>query len=212
MMRGLGAVVYKELRQARRDPATLFLALLIPVVQLLIFGFAIDTEIRRIPTVVVDRAQVRASRDLEAALAATDVFRIEYRVPGRDEALSLLRSGRARVAVFVPEDLEASLLAGTTVPIQFLIDGSDSSLSLNAQMAALGTTLALSERFRSGPGPATLFEARPRLLYNPDGRSETFFVPGLAGIILRRGLEDDKVLGFVSLLFVGHVRPLRPFV
>ena len=69
-LRGLRAVVTKELRQVRRDPATLFLALLIPVVQLTIFGYAIDTEIRDIPTVVVDRSRTRSSRAFTEALGA----------------------------------------------------------------------------------------------------------------------------------------------
>lgn len=184
MFRGLGGVVYKELIQARRDPATLFLALAIPVIQLTIFGYAIHTEIRDIPTVVVDRAKVRVGREFVEALEATDTFHIVGHAADRDDAMTLLREGRAKTAVLLPDDLEERLLAGKTAAIQFLIDGSDSNMALQAQAAALGTASNFSQRL-SARAPAPPIEARPRLLYNPDGRSETFFVPGLAGIILQ---------------------------
>jgi ABC-type multidrug transport system permease subunit len=216
VLSGLAAVVYKELRQARRDPATLFLALLIPVIQLTIFGYAIDTEIRDIPTVMVDRARIRASRDLEAALEATDVFEVRFRVDTRDEALTLLRSGRAHVAVLVPEDLEKRLLADETVAVQFLIDGSDSNLALNAQHAAAGTVRAASGKRLPGEPPAAAFEARTRLLYNPDGTSSRFFVPGLAGIILQLitmvltafAIVRERERGTLEQLLVTPVSPL----
>ncbi len=184
MFRGLGAVVYKELLQARRDPATLFLALAIPVIQLTIFGFAIHTEIRDIPVVVVDRAGVRVGREFVRALEATGTFRIVGHAADRNEALALLRAGRAKTAVLLPDDLPERLLAAETAFVQFLIDGSDSNMAMQAQAAALGTASSFSQRL-AARAPAPAIEARPRLLYNPDGRSETFFVPGLAGIILQ---------------------------
>ncbi len=184
--RGLGAVVYKELRQVRRDPATLFLALLIPVVQLTIFGYAIDTEVRDIPTVVVDRSRTRESRAFAEALRSTGTFRLLSEAADRDEALSLLRAGRARVAVLFPPDLAESLLSGAPAPVQVLIDGSDSNLANQAQAAALGLAIEHARRAAAGSGAlAPVFDVRPRFLYNPDGRSERFFVPGLAGIILQ---------------------------
>ena len=103
--RGLDAVVYKELRQARKDPATLVMALLIPVIQLTIFGFAIDTEIRDIPTVVVDGARTRTSREFAQGLQATGTFRIVGEAADRDAALSLLRSGVVRTAVIFPSSV-----------------------------------------------------------------------------------------------------------
>ena len=184
MGNGFWAVVYKEMRHIRRDPATLFLALLIPVVQLLIFGYAIDTEVKDVPTVVVDRARTRTSRELVEALAATGTFRVVGEVADREEALSRLRAGHAKVAVLFSEELDERLLAGESAPVQVLIDGSDSSMAQQAQAAALGVALTWAERHAPEARVAPI-EMRPRLLYNPDGRSESFFVPGLAGIILQ---------------------------
>ncbi len=183
---GLGAVVYKELRQVRRDPATLFLALLIPVLQLTIFGWAIDTEVRDIPTVVVDRARTASSRAFADALTATGTFRILGEVESRDAALATLRRGEARVAVLFPEEFDDDLLHGRPAPVQLLIDGSDSNTANQAQAAALGLAFDQSRRRANAAGASPpAFDVRPRFLYNPDGRSESFFVPGLAGIILQ---------------------------
>jgi ABC transporter DrrB family efflux protein len=217
VLRGLGAIVYKELRQVRRDPATLFLALLIPVVQLSIFGYAIDTEIRDIPTIVVDRARTRTSRAFTEALGATGTFRVLGEASDRDEALSRMRAGEARVTVLYPTDLDANLLAGRSAPVQVLIDGSDSNLANQAQAAVLGLGMDRARQVASAGGgaPAT-FDVRPRFLYNPDGRSERFFVPGLAGIILQLvtmvltafAIVRERERGTLEQLLVTPVSPL----
>jgi len=182
----LGAVVYKELRQVRRDPATLFLALFIPSLQLLIFGYAIDTEVKNIPMVVVDRARTRTSRDLTRRLEATGTFRFVGEAADRKEALRSLRRGDAHVAILFPRDLDSRRLAGKPAPVQILIDGSDANLAQQAQAAALGLGISEARRMAAQRGGLPMiYDLRPRFLYNPDGRSERFFVPGLAGIILQ---------------------------
>jgi ribosome-dependent ATPase len=183
--RGLTAVVYKELRQSRRDPATLFLALLIPVIQLTLFGYAIDTEVKDVPMVVVDRARTRTSREFAQEMEATGTFKFVGDAKDRDKALSLLRAGEAKVAVVFGDDLDERLLRNQAAPVQVLIDGSDANLAQQAQNAALGLGIDRSLRRAEGALSLAHFDVRPRLLYNPDGRSETFFVPGLAGIILQ---------------------------
>jgi ABC-type multidrug transport system permease subunit len=184
VLRGLSAVLYKELRQIRRDPASLFLALMVPVIQLAVFGYAIDTEVRDVPTLVVDASRTRASRAFTEALVATGTFRLVGEAADRDEALSRLRSGEARAAVFYPPELEERRLGGDPAPVQLLVDGSDSSLANQAQAAALGLAGELGRR-EGGSSAARRYDVRPRFLYNPDGRSERFFVPGLAAIIVQ---------------------------
>lgn len=181
---GLGAVVYKEMHQIRRDPVSLFLSLAIPVLQLVIFGVAIDTEVRDVPLAVVDLARVRESRDFAAAMEATGVFKVERRGLSRAEALSWLRAGEVKASLLLPEDFAERLLAGETAAAQLLLDGSDSNVAMQAQATAFGVASEFSRRLR-GDDAGAVVEVRPRLLYNPDGRSEAFFVPGLAGIILQ---------------------------
>ena len=187
ILRGFGAIVYKELLQMRRDPASLFLALAIPVIQLVIFGVAIDTEVRDVPMVVVDRAHVRVGRELTQAIAATGTLRVVGYVASRDEALVEIRAGRAKVALLIAEDLEQRLLAGESAAVQVLVDGSDSNLGHQSQAAALGAAASVARRLAEAKGASATssIEVRTRFLYNPDGRSESFFVPGLAGIILQ---------------------------
>jgi ABC transporter DrrB family efflux protein len=182
---GLGAVVYKEIHQIRRDPVSLFLSLAIPVLQLVIFGVAIDTEVRDVPLAVVDLARVRESREFAAALEATRVFRVERRGLSRAEALSWLRAGEVKASLLLPEDFSERLLSGETAAAQLLLDGSDSNVAMQAQAAAFGVASEFSRRRRGTDSAGAVVEVRPRLLYNPDGRSEAFFVPGLAGIILQ---------------------------
>jgi ribosome-dependent ATPase len=184
VLRGLSAVLYKELRQIRRDPASLFLALLVPVIQLTVFGYAIDTEVRDVPTIVVDGSRTRSSRAFTEALVATGTFRVVGESAGREEALSRMRAGEARAVVLYPPELEERRLAGEPIPVQLLVDGSDSSLASQAQAAALGLAAELERRGAASPA-ARRYDLRPRFLYNPDGRSERFFVPGLAAIIVQ---------------------------
>jgi ABC-type multidrug transport system permease subunit len=181
---GLTAVLYKELRQIRRDPASLFLALLVPLIQLTVFGYAIDTEVRDIPTLVVDGARTRSSRVFTEALNATGTFRLVGEATGREDALSRMRAGEARVVVIFPSEFDERRLAGEPAAVQVLVDGSDSSLASQAQAAALGLAADL-ERREAHRSAAPRYDVRPRFLYNPDGRSERFFVPGLAAIIVQ---------------------------
>jgi ribosome-dependent ATPase len=181
---GLAAILYKELRQIRRDPASLFLALMVPLVQLTVFGYAIDTEVRDVPTVVVDGSRTRTSRAFTEALVATGTFRLVGEAADREEALSRMRSGEVRVAVFYPPQMEERRLAGEPSAVQVLVDGSDSNLANQAQAAALGVAGDL-ERRESRQARPMRYDVRPRFLYNPDGRSERFFVPGLAAIIVQ---------------------------
>jgi ribosome-dependent ATPase len=193
VLKGFSAIVYKEMVQIRRDPASLVLALAIPLLQLTIFGYAIDTEIRDIPTVVLDLSRTEASRRVMDTLRATDVFATTDYVFEQEALWTAVRRGAAKVAITIPEDFADHLVRGESSPIQVLIDGSDSNLALQAQATALQAIGALNARIaqrmsdRAGGAPRfePSIEVRPRFLYNPDQRSEAFFVPGLAAIILQ---------------------------
>jgi len=190
LLRGLSAIVYKELIQVRKDLAALVLALVIPSIQLTIFGYAIDTEVRDVETVVLDRSHTRLSRYYVDALRNTDVFRPAVHVQDREELHARIRSGRAKVGVIIPDDFSERILNGETGVVQVLVDGSDSNVANQAMAAAVQTgnhvTRIIRQRHPEGHGgPAPGVEVRPRVLYNPDQRSAVFFVPALAAIILQ---------------------------
>ncbi|MCB0330442.1 MAG: ABC transporter ATP-binding protein/permease [Bdellovibrionales bacterium] len=197
--RGFTAVLLKEFSHILREPSTLFFMFLVPLLQLTIFGYAIDTEIEHIPTVVLNLDNREASRELIAAFENTRTFAIAKRVTQQKAFDELLRSGTAKVGIRVPADYSEKLLRRTQPVVQILIDGSDSQVA-NAALTAsklLGLTTSiriakqLGEQMQIAPardlfGDAALpIEVRPRILYNPALESAHFFVPGLICLILQ---------------------------
>jgi ABC transporter DrrB family efflux protein len=225
--RGLGAVLAKEFVHIRRQPMTLFFMLLVPVMQTIIFGYAIDTEIEDIPTVVWDADGRNGARELLAAFENTRRFEIRERVYDAESFRRALTSGRAKVGLRIPPNYTDRVVTGQQVQVQVLIDGSDSQVattalstaqllghSLSIQIArAKGESLQLAPA-RDPSGAAALpIETRPRILYNPDLDSAYFFVPGLVGIILQLvtlfltsfAVVRERELGTLEQLFVTPV-------
>jgi len=186
MFRGLRSIAIKEFIHVRRDPVTLVIALLIPMVQLTIFGYALDTDIRHIPTAVYDLDRRADSRELVRAFETTGYFDITESV-GSDEALRhALASGRVHVGIKIPPDYSDRLSRNDSAQVLVLVDGSDSQVAFRAQSTAVSLGMNMSIR-RIGriPVSGAPIDIRPRTLYNPDMRSANFYVPGLVGIILQ---------------------------
>ncbi len=217
-MAGLRAVLYKEFIHLRRDPATLRIALLIPFMQIFLFGYAVDMNVKDVATVVYDLDQRRESRDLVQMFENTSYFRVVGEV-GSEEALTqALVSGRARVGLRIPPDFSASLAIGRPAQVQVLIDGSDATVA--NQALSVSVSLGLQEALRRAQAAAgverPLLEIRPRLLFNPDARSTHFIVPGLVGIILQNttvlltalAIVRERERGTLEQVLVTPVRPL----
>ena len=132
----LHAMVRKEFVQMRRDPATLRLMLAVPVMQLLIFGFAIRTDVRHLPTVVFDQSRTQQSREFVQRLTSTDNFVVRRQVLSYAEAIEAVDAGEARAAVVLPPDYARNLKRGQTARVQVLVDASDPAASQNAIGAA----------------------------------------------------------------------------
>ena len=184
MMRGFWAIVYKEVLQIRRDPSTRFV-FLVPAIQTIIFGFAIDMDVQHIPTVVFDMDRSVESRRLIDSFANTGTFDIVQEVAGEPEIRRQIVAGHAKVGILVPPDYSAKLLRGEQATVQVLVDGSDSSVATNAVQTALGVGQVQS-LIRAGIHPSLRsLDVRPWVLYNPNLESSHFYVPGLIGIILQ---------------------------
>lgn len=227
LMAGFWAILVKEFSHIRREPSTMLFVFAVPVLQTIIFGFAIDTQIENIPTVVYDLDGRSSARELRDAFANTRTFQIIERVFDEDAFHYALESGRAKVGVIIPPDYSDRLLRGEQVSVQVLIDGSDSQVATTALNASnlLGMNLSMNmaKQFaetlpivlaRDAQGAAALpIEVRPRLLYNPDLESSHFFVPGLVGIILQLvtlfltsfAIVRERELGTLEQLFVTPV-------
>src|SRR5262249_253519 len=161
-----------------RDPMTLFFTLFIPIVELFMLGYAIDTNVRHVRTMVLDQARTQESRELLRGFVNSEDFSIVGEV-FTDQALSeALVAGRAPVGIKIPEDYSRRLQAGETAQILILVDGSESSVAGEAMN--VGNAIALRESLRRVLGENPLpVEARPRILFNPDTLSANFFIPGL---------------------------------
>ncbi|MGH7608002.1 MAG: ABC transporter permease [Gemmatimonadales bacterium] len=185
-MKRFGPMFRKEFVQMRRDPLTLGIMIGIPVIQLLLFGFAIQTDVRHIPTVVLDQSRTPDSRDVIAAFANTGNFRIVAHVNGRDALDAAIAQGDAQAGIAVPEDYARDLARGTTATIQVIVDASDPLSSQAALAAAAGVAQARNLAILSAAaGRTTLpLETRVRPRYNPGLRSPNYIVPGLVGVIL----------------------------
>ncbi|MFO0903533.1 MAG: ABC transporter permease [Pirellulales bacterium] len=196
---GFWAVLIKEFFHLRRQPATIFFMLVVPVMQTMVFGYALDTQIEDIPTVLYDMDGRQAGRELSEAFVNTRVFKIVERVQDDESFRRALTSGRARVGVRIPPQYSDRVLRGEQTAVQVLIDGSDSQVATTAMNAAnlLGLNVSLRSSkprieaqqvqvARDDKGHVAVpVEVRPRLLFNPDLESAHFFVPGLVGIILQ---------------------------
>lgn len=188
MFRGFTAVVYKESRHILRDPRTLFLMLLVPCLQLAIFGYAINMDVKHIPTVVYNLDGREESRELIDNFRNTGYFDIIKFTASDEEMMREIVRGNVGVALKIPPDYTDKLISGAGAQVQVLIDGSNSSVAMQALNVANSIALRKSIQIvTSGAGlpQRPLIEARPRVLYNPDMRTANFMVPGLVGIILQ---------------------------
>jgi ABC transporter DrrB family efflux protein len=173
----LWAISLKELLQLRRDRLTLAMMVALPVVQLTLFGYAIDTDVRHIPTVVYDQDRSAQSRDFARRMQATGFYDLAGEVRSYQEAERAFRMGDARAALVVPEGYASDLARGRPGRLQLLLDGSDPQSVASATSAATGVAQA-----EGAQRPRSVVE--PAILYNPDLQTSAFIVPGLVGVIL----------------------------
>lgn len=184
MFHGFLAIVMKEIRQLRRDRSTRII-FLIPVIQMIIFGFAIDLDIQNIATVVYDMDRSVESRRFIERLENTGTFRMVGEAQSVADARESIVKAHAKVAIIVPSSFGADLLSGGQATVQVLVDGSDSTVATNAVQTALGVAQNESIRRAGLESQELAVEMRPRVLFNPDLKSSHFYVPGLIGIILQ---------------------------
>lgn len=207
----LTAMIRKEFVQMRRDPATLRLLLAVPVMQLLIFGFAIRTEVRNLPTTMLDQSRTSQSRALVQRLTATGNFVVTAPASSYEDALDRIASGQASAAFIIPPDYARDLKRGRTSAVQVLVDASDPSASQNAIAAAqmVGQSLNLETlRARTGGGLRMAVDMRVRPLYNPALESAKFIVPGIIGMILSNILIIITALTLVRERETGTLEQL----
>jgi len=216
-------VAWKELLQLRRDRMTLAMMIVLPLVQLLLFGYAINTDVRHMRTLVYDQDQSAASRDFAASMVATGFYDVVGHVSGYAEIERSLRRGDARVALVVPPRYEANLRAGKPASLGLIVDGSDpqtvaSATNTASAMAAARSSELLLERVKqSGAAGLEPVELEPNTWYNPELRTAVYIVPGLVGVILTMtmvmltamAVARERERGTLEQLIVSPVRPVE---
>jgi ABC-2 type transport system permease protein len=174
----------------RRDRPTLGMMLGIPVIQLMVFGYAIRMDVRDLPMAVYDESRTQESRALVQRLEATDNFVASRRARSYGDAVAMIGRGEVRAAIVIPEDYARRLKRGRLATAQMLVDASDPLTSQNAiaaaQLVGQRQNISLLLR-RAGRGPldeAPPLDVRVRPLYNPALKSAIYIVPGIIGMIL----------------------------
>jgi len=215
--RGFSAVFYKETLHVRRDFATLFFSLIIPILQMFLLGYGIDTNIRQINTVVYNADGRQESRELLDRLRNSDTFRINRYVSNDQDLNDAIISGKCRVGIKIPVDYSDKLLHQMSAQVLVLIDGSDSSVA--GQAINVTTAIGLDESLRrvlANSDAVFAVDMRPKVLFNPDSRSPNFFLPGLTAVLLLNvttfltafSIVREKERGTLEQLFVTPVRPM----
>lgn len=219
------AIFIKEFQQIMRDRLTFAMAVGIPILQLILFGYAINTDPKQLPTVVVSADASTLSRSVIAAMQNTGYFRITHQTTSEHEADQLIATGQAQFMIVIPPHFERDLVRGEHPAILVAADATDPAAAGNA-IAALANlpTQSLQHdlvgplaRLRSGPPP---FEVRVHKRYNPEGLSRYNIVPGLIGTILTMTLvmltalamTRERERGTMEFLLSTPVRPAEVMV
>ncbi len=183
------AIMVKELRQMARDRMTVAMMLGIPTLQLLLFGYAINLDVRNLPAAVADMADSGGSRALVQNLFATGVIQPVAGARTPQELQGLLRQGKIKIGIVIPPDFERRRIDGREA-VQVIVDGSDTSVQYAARQLA---QMPLDERGFSAPqGQISVLP-----LYNPERRSAVNVVPGLIGVILTMTLVMFTAMAIV---------------
>lgn len=210
-------LVRKEFIQLRRDPRMLRLVLVAPVIQLIIFGYAVTTDLKHVPTAVIDMDHSRESRELVARFENTGYFDVLYYLNRPQELAPLLDSGQVMVGIEVPRGFARQLAKGESASLQIIVDGTDSTTS--GMVLAYATRLlkryseqTLSERLRRvriGLTRLPTIEERTRVWFNPDLQSVNYMVPGVLCTIL---LVVTMVLTSMAIVREREVGTLEQIV
>lgn len=218
----LFSLIRKEFIQIVRDPRTLALTFVMPVMQLLLLGYAATNDVRNVPLAVFNQDKSQASRELLDAYRAADYFRVDFDVTSEDELQALINNGSARAGLIIPPGYGDALAAGQTAQVAFVIDGSDPTVAQTALAAATligqakSTRITLDRLATRGQAAALQppLEVRTQVWYNPDLVSAFYMIPALIGQILQTlttiltatAIVRERERGTIEQLIVTPIR------
>ena len=189
MLQRIISIIIKEFIQLSRDRRSMAMVIVIPIVQMCIFGYALSTDITNISLVLWDASNTVESRELVESFRQTEFFSVDYYATSYDDITERIDSGEAKTALVIPSDYSHCLQRGEKAPLQFFVDGSDPMVGIqalaNANLIVQAKGAELLSELRGGGAGELPFSFQPRVWYNPDMQSATFYLPGLVGVVLQ---------------------------
>ena len=211
--RGFKAILYKETLVVLRDRMTLFFMLFPPLIEMVFFGYALDTDVKHLSMLVLNEDRTVESRQVIDHFVNTQTFRLAGEVQSVDEMADEIRRGKAYVGIQIPPDFTRDVHAGRKAQIQVLIDGSSSTIASSALNTALAISLreSIAQVLRESGRHELPVEVCPQILFNPNMRSPNFFVPGVIGVVLQiattfataMAIVRERERGTLEQLFVS---------
>ncbi|HJV81927.1 ABC transporter permease [Noviherbaspirillum sp.] len=219
------AILIKEFRQIRRDRLTFAMMVVVPIMQLILFGYAINTDPKHLPMAVVQADQSEFARTLVASLENSAYFRVTARPRSEAEGNELLDEGRVQFLLVIPPNFGRQLLRGERPVVLLAADATDPAAAGNAlsSLSAISRQVVardLTGELRTLQASDAAFEIRPQRRYNPEGVSRYNIVPGLIGVILTMtmvmmtalAMTRERERGTMENLLATPVRPLEVMV
>ncbi|HEX9060978.1 MAG TPA: ABC transporter permease, partial [Clostridia bacterium] len=219
------AVIKKEFIQLKRDPISLRIALMMPIAMMLLFGYAVNTEVDRIPTAVFDQSKTQESREYIEKFVASEYFTLKYYVSSDKELSDLIDKGKVKAGLIVPSDYANDIKRSKAPETQLIIDGTDPTTARTALNSGMLVSEVYSKTFKEKAlkkiGMATPnlpgINLNTKVWYNPDLSSKKFTIPGQLGLILQNitimltafALVREKERGTIEQLIVTPVKPVE---
>jgi ABC-2 type transport system permease protein len=215
-MQAVTAVVRKEILHILRDRRTLGLIVMMPLIQLMIYGYGVNTDVKHQAAALWDEDQTPLSRRLVEAFVQSSYFDVARRVESGPALRRAVDRGAAKVGLHVPPGFARDLLAGRVAPLQVVIDGSDSNPANTALITGQAVVGAFLQKEGLSSAQASAVDYRPRMWYNPDLKSAFFMVPGVIGLLLQLmvpmitagAIVREKERGNIEQLSVTPIRPI----
>ena len=216
------AILIKEFRQIRRDRLTFAMMVVVPIVQLVLFGYAINTDPKHLPLAVVEADHSEFSRSLVASLENSQYFRVMARPRSEAEGNRLLDEGRVQFLLVIPPDFSRRLLRGEQPTVLLAADATDPAASGNAlaSLHAISRQVVARDLRGAAQAEGDPFDIRTQRRYNPEGISRYNIVPGLIGVILTMtmvmmtslAMTRERERGTMENLLATPVKPLEVMV
>ena len=219
MIKRIIAIIKKEMRHILRDPRTLIIVFVMPVIMVLFFGYALNMDVKHIPIGIIDNDNTPESRKIIHYFSASEYFDIKTYLSSTKEVSSLFQKRKIKAAIVIPDGFGKNRTKNPASQLQLLVDGSDPTFG-NATVNfsnAIITSITLDNFNAQNLMP---IEVRERFLYNPDLKGATFIIPGLVAVILMMlcalltsiTISREKETGTMDVLLVSPIRPMEIIV